>query len=211
MILQCVDDAVITDINDDIEYLNPVAERYIGWSDTEAHGLPITAVFSLVEPSAHAPLADPVRRCVQEGHKVQSSEYSLLIQRDGQERAVAFTATPMCHSGRGEAPGGNAIIGAVLVFRDVSHIIEMARQMAHQATHDALTGLLNRHAFEECLIQVLESVPGTQRQHVLCNLDLDQFKIVNDTCGYVAGDEAPQATCHPPPFSYTVYRYLEPP
>jgi diguanylate cyclase (GGDEF)-like protein/PAS domain S-box-containing protein len=189
MTLQCVHDAVIiTDIHEDIEYLNPVAERYTGWRDTEAHGLPITAVFALLEPSARAPLADPVRRCLQEGQTVQSSEYSLLMQRDGQERAVAFTATPMRHSGEEESSGG-AIIGAVLVFRDMSHILDMARQMAHQAAHDALTGLLNRQAFEECLIQALESAKGEQRQHVLCNFDLDLFKIVNDTCGHAAGDE----------------------
>ncbi len=188
--LQCVDEAVIvTDINDGIEYLNPVAEKYTGWSDTEAHGLPLTDVFSLVEPITHAPLADPVRRCLQEGQKVQSSEYSLFIQRDGQERAVAFTATPMRDSEGGESPGNGTIVGAILVFRDVTHIIDMARQMAHQAAHDALTGLINRQAFEECLIQALESAKGEQNRHVLCYLDLDQFKIVNDTCGHAAGDE----------------------
>jgi diguanylate cyclase (GGDEF)-like protein/PAS domain S-box-containing protein len=188
--LQCVDEAVIvTDINDDIEYLNPVAERYTGWSDSEAQGLPLPDVFALVEPMTHAPLADPVRRCLQAGQKVQSPDYSLFIQRDGQERAVTFTATPMRHSAGGEAPGDGPIVGAVLVFRDVTHMIDMARQIEHQAAHDALTGLINRHAFEECLIQALESAKEEESQHVLCYLDLDQFKIVNDTCGHAAGDE----------------------
>jgi diguanylate cyclase (GGDEF)-like protein/PAS domain S-box-containing protein len=188
--LQCVDDAVIvTDINDSIEYLNPVAERYTGWSDIEAHGLPVTDVFALVEPIVHVPLPDPVRRCLQEGHQVRFPEYSLLIQRDGQERAVTFTATPMRDSDRGEPADGGTIVGAVLVFRDVTHIIDMARQMAYQAAHDALTGLINRQAFEACLIQAIESAKEAQSQHVLCYLDLDQFKLVNDTCGHAAGDE----------------------
>jgi diguanylate cyclase (GGDEF)-like protein/PAS domain S-box-containing protein len=188
--LQSVHDAIIiTDINGGIDYLNPMAERHTGWSDIEAHGLPITDVFSLVDVITHSPLPDPVQRCLQEGQRVHSTAQSLLRQRNGLERVIEFTVVPM-GDGEGENPQvSGTLTGAVLVFRDVTDIVTMTHQMAYQATHDALTGLINRHAFETCLRQALDRAKRDNSQHVLCYLDLDQFKIVNDTCGHVAGDQ----------------------
>ena len=81
------------------------------------------------------------------------------------------------------------VIGAVIVFHDVSHVRSMARQLAYQATHDPLTGLVNRREFERQLEHALHSAKHHDRHHALCFLDLDQFKVVNDTCGHIAGDK----------------------
>ena len=80
-------------------------------------------------------------------------------------------------------------MGTVVVFQDVTEVHRVASELSHQATHDALTGLVNRREFEERLKRLLETVRGEGGKHVLCYVDLDQFKVINDTCGHVAGDE----------------------
>jgi len=72
---------------------------------------------------------------------------------------------------------------------DVTNLHEMTKQMAYQASHDALTGLLNRREFEQHLERAIQSAVFDDKLHALCYFDLDQFKIVNDTCGHIAGDE----------------------
>ena len=73
--------------------------------------------------------------------------------------------------------------------KDVTDAHRMAQKLAHQATHEPLTGLLNRRAFEQSVQRLLESKCAAQEEHAVCYLDLDQFKIINDTCGHIAGDE----------------------
>jgi diguanylate cyclase (GGDEF)-like protein/PAS domain S-box-containing protein len=188
--LQCVHDAIIiTDVNGVIDYLNTVAERLTGWSEAEAHGLPLTDVFTMVDETTRQPVENPAERCLREGKNVTSTHRTLLIQRSGQERVIEYTASPIRDQGLWEEDTPEAVVGAVLVCRDVTAMVGMARQMAHQASHDALTGLLNRHAFEARLVQALHSAKIERHDHVLCYLDLDQFKIVNDTCGHIAGDQ----------------------
>ena len=80
-------------------------------------------------------------------------------------------------------------MGLVLVFRDVTEARRLTEKMQHQATHDALTGLVNRREFEDRLKRVVETSRAKQTQNALCYLDLDQFKVINDTCGHSAGDE----------------------
>ena len=81
------------------------------------------------------------------------------------------------------------MLGSVVVFRDVTEQRNIAREMSHQATHDALTGLYNRRVFEERLAQLLANAESDGMQHALLYIDLDQFKIVNDACGHTAGDQ----------------------
>jgi diguanylate cyclase (GGDEF)-like protein len=107
---------------------------------------------------------------------------ALLVSRDGEhEHSVEITASPI----RGP---GNSISGIVVVFHDVSEIRGLTRQMSYQATHDALTGLINRREFERRLEEALDSAQADDAVHILCYMDLDRFKAVNDSCGHLAGD-----------------------
>ena len=76
----------------------------------------------------------------------------------------------------------------MVLLHDVTELRGLARQMSYQATHDALTGLVNRREFERRLEEAIESGHRGDGQHVLCYLDLDRFKVVNDTSGHLAGD-----------------------
>jgi diguanylate cyclase (GGDEF)-like protein/PAS domain S-box-containing protein len=187
--LQYINDAVIiTDAKGVIDYMNAVAERFTGWSNAEAHGLPLAKVFNVIDELTCQPLPEPLEHCLREGHIITHASRSFLIQRDGQERAIEYTAVPVRNQDGWAKRTMEEIVGAVLVFRDVTALVGIARQMAYQASHDSLTGLINRRTFEAYLARVLGSAKTENTHHVLCYLDLDQFKIVNDTCGHIAGD-----------------------
>ncbi|MBE2259563.1 MAG: EAL domain-containing protein [Rhodobacteraceae bacterium] len=181
--LHSIGDAVITtDASARIDYLNPVAEALTGWSMADATGRAVQEVFRIVNEQTREIAADPVRRCLQERRAVTMPERSVLLGRDGNEYDIDDSAAPI--SGR-----DGEILGAVLVFHDVSQTRQLTRQLAHDATHDALTGLINRPEFERRLERALASARQHGGRHVLCYLDLDQFKVVNDTAGHAAGDE----------------------
>jgi len=180
--LASIGDGVIrTDAQGHVDYLNPVAERLTGWSAAEAVGLPAARVFSILDEATRRPLPDPIGSCIDSGGVVESPGYALLKSRDGREHSVRDSAAPI-HDRKG------ALIGAVLVFKDVTQLRGMEREMTYLASHDALTGLLNRREFEIRLKRAIRSARG-ERRHALLYLDLDQFKVVNDTCGHLAGDE----------------------
>jgi len=182
--LQSIGDAVITaDADGRIEYLNPVAETLTGWDTRQAAGRPVGEVFHVVSESSRQPIDSPILRCLQEGRVVEIAEPSVLVNRRGQEIAIQDSAAPIRdRSGR--------LIGAVMVFHDVSEERRLQRALTYQATHDALTGLINRREFEQRLNDVLLTARAdASANHVLLYLDLDQFKVVNDTCGHQAGDQ----------------------
>ena len=85
------------------------------------------------------------------------------------------------------------VLGLCMISSDITEAIIEAQQfsltLSHQERHDALTGLLNRMGFKERLVQLLDSTKTDETEHAMCYLDLDQFKLINDTCGHVAGDE----------------------
>ncbi|MEO5702345.1 MAG: EAL domain-containing protein [Gammaproteobacteria bacterium] len=187
--LESIGDAVITaDISGSVEYLNPVAESLTGWSTVEARGLPLSKVFKIIDEATRKPGNDPVQQALETGQIGSRGSHMVLIRRDGIEFAVEDTASPIRNR-------EGKIVGVVLVFHDVSHSRKMAAQLSHQASHDALTGLINRREFELRLERALlstskqNSPPNIGKQHALLYIDLDQFKIVNDTCGHIAGDE----------------------
>lgn len=165
-----------------IEYLNPRAERLTGWPETEARGRPVSEVLHLVHETAHDPLPDPVARTVESGQAVTEADDAVLITRTSEEHGVELSTAPL-------RDAGGRITGAVLVFRDVTEMRALTREIAYQATHDIMTGLVNRREFERQLQQVLDGVRQGQPSGALCYLDLDLFKAVNDTCGHLAGDE----------------------
>jgi diguanylate cyclase (GGDEF)-like protein/PAS domain S-box-containing protein len=181
--LGSIGDAVLrTDANGIIEFLNPVAEQLLGVPTNEVEGRHIGTVLTLVHETTREALENPIETCLREARMVGRSNFSLLVRPDGREFAIDDSASPV-QNAEGET------IGAVLVFHDVSRARTLARQLAHQASHDFLTGLVNRHEFERRVQRALVRSQQEEITHALCYLDLDQFKVVNDTCGHGAGDE----------------------
>ncbi len=181
--LHSIGDAVITtDAQERVEYLNPVAELLTGWRTAEARGLPLAQVFQVVNEHTRQPAPNPVRRCLQEGKVIGLPGHSVLISRTGREYDIDDTTAPI----RGR---DGQVQGVVLVFHDVSEARRLERRMAHDAAHDTLTGLVNRREFELRLERALTSAKQRNSEHVLCYLDLDEFKVINDSAGHAAGDE----------------------
>jgi diguanylate cyclase (GGDEF)-like protein/PAS domain S-box-containing protein len=182
--LQSIGDAVITtDFEGRIDYLNPVAESLTGWENREAQMQLIGDVLTVVDEATREARENPVMRCLREGRMLGLSEHTVLVSRRGQELAIQDSAAPI----RDRA--GN-LIGAVMVFHDVSKERRLHRALHYQASHDALTGLINRREFENRLTAAVENArQDAGNRHALLYLDLDQFKLVNDTCGHPAGDQ----------------------
>jgi len=181
--LESISEGVITTDNDGrIDYLNRAAEAMTGANREEATGHRIGDLFSLIDEADRRPLGDPVERCLSMRRRVNMGRRALLIGRDGeQEHSVEITASPI----RGP---GNSISGTVVVFHDVGEIRGLTRQMSYHATHDALTGLVNRREFERRLQDAMDSAHAEEVAHMLFYMDLDRFKAVNDSCGHQAGD-----------------------
>lgn len=181
--LQSIGDAVITtDSEGRIDYMNPVAESLTGWENREAQGQLIANVLTVVDETTRETSEGPVTRCLREGQVLGLAEHTVLVKRRNQEIAIQDSAAPI----RDRA--GN-LIGAVMVFHDVSKERRLHRALYYQASHDALTGLINRREFENRLTAAVEDArQPTGGRHALLYLDLDQFKLVNDTCGHPAGD-----------------------
>lgn len=176
------DGVISTDDAGVITFLNQVAIELTGWSADEAIGQALEKIFQTVNVQTHIPCPNPVQTCLNDGRSAHLDEHVLLLDRNGNEIAIEESAAPI------RDRMGN-IIGVILVFHDVTQAREMAQRMTWQATHDALTGLINRHEFERRVQELLESAQHRHKHHALLYMDLDQFKIVNDTCGHVAGDE----------------------
>ena len=181
--LHSIGDAVITtDVAERIDYMNPVAERLTQWTLAEARGLALAQVCPFVDEGTMQPLPSTLATALREGQFTPfSGKEVALVRRDGSSIAVEDSAAPV-HLRAGE------MIGGVLVFSDVTATRRMAQRITWAATHDALTGLTNRREFEVRVEAALASARDASRQHVVCYLDLDQFKVVNDSCGHAAGD-----------------------
>jgi diguanylate cyclase (GGDEF)-like protein len=141
----------------------------------------LSDVYRIVNERSRMPAPDPVARCLQDANVVDLPDHAVLLGRGGREYHIDETATPI----RGR---DGQVLGAVLVFQDVTGPRRVARQFEHDAKHDALTGLINRRELERRLERALGSARQNGAQHALCYLDLDRFKIVNDTAGHMAGD-----------------------
>jgi diguanylate cyclase (GGDEF)-like protein/PAS domain S-box-containing protein len=184
--LESIGDGVVTtDAGGMITYLNPAAERLTGWRAAEALRQPVDTVLTIISDVTRLPIESATARCLREARTVDLPEGVLLLRRDGTEVAIADSTAPI-HDRHG------ATIGVVLVFHDVTEKRRVAHQLAHTATHDALTGLVNRTEFLRRLTRVVAYAADAfdaGADHALCYLDLDGFKLINDTCGHEAGDE----------------------
>ena len=181
--LESISEGVITTDNQGrIDYMNRAAESMTGANRDNAAGHKLGELFSLIDEADRRPLGDPVERCLSMRRRVNMGRRALLVSGDGEhEHSVEITASPV----RGPA---NSISGTVVVFHDVSEIRGLTRQMSYQATHDALTGLINRREFERRLQEALDSAHAEEGVHIVFYMDLDRFKAVNDSCGHLAGD-----------------------
>jgi diguanylate cyclase (GGDEF)-like protein/PAS domain S-box-containing protein len=182
--LQSIGDGVITtDAEGRVDYINPVAQELAGLEIRNARGKPIDKIMTIINEHTRASVENPVLRCLKEGRVIALAENSVLINHQGIEIAIQDSAAPI------RDRIGN-IIGAVMVFHDVSKEARLFRQLSYQASHDALTGLINRREFENRLVAALDNACGQNgHAHALLYFDLDQFKVVNDTFGHTAGDE----------------------
>ena len=181
--LQSIGDGVITtDADGRVDYINPVAQDLTGWDIRGARGMPVADIMTIINEHTRATVDNPVTRCLKEGRVITLEDHSILITRTGDEVPIQDSAAPI------RDRIGN-IIGSVMVFHDVSKETRLFRQLSYQASHDALTDLINRREFENRLVNALDSIRGdTEATHALLYLDLDQFKVVNDTFGHTAGD-----------------------
>ncbi|WLH47889.1 EAL domain-containing protein [Pseudomonas beijingensis] len=186
--LQSIGDGVITtDVEGAIAYMNPAAEAMTHWKADHATGLPLAALFNLLDDNAQAEGLTLIEHILS-GRLSGASEHSKLIQRlDGSTVSVTLVGAPIRHAGK--------VSGAVLVLHDMTQERQYIANLSWQATHDALTGLANRREFEYRLEQALHNLTRQVGRHALMFLDLDQFKLVNDTCGHAAGDELLRHIC----------------
>jgi len=181
--LESIAEGVITTDNDGhIDYMNQSAEALIGTNRDDAVGHRIGELFKLVDDADHRPLGDPVERSLAMRRRVNMGRRAVMISNDGEhEHPVEISASPI----RGP---GSSMFGTVVVFHDVSEIRGLTRQMSYQATHDPLTGQINRREFERRLDEAMDSAHAEEAIHMLFYMDLDRFKAVNDSCGHLAGD-----------------------
>ncbi|VAW98348.1 diguanylate cyclase/phosphodiesterase (GGDEF & EAL domains) with PAS/PAC sensor(s) [hydrothermal vent metagenome] len=184
--LHSIGDAIITtDINGKVTQINPVAEELTGYSRRQAIGQDFYSVFNveLVYDAAPSTLTE-LETVITNLDVVMSAESpKTLVNKNLSEYAIEYTLAPIVTEDRKTS-------GAVVIFRDVTEIRALSSQLKYYASHDSLTGLINRRQFEYHLGNTLKSTQASSaQQHVVCFMDLDNFKIINDTAGHEAGDE----------------------
>lgn len=183
--LQSLAEAIVaTDLEGHLVFMNPAAEKLLGVLRTQALGRRLEELVGLVDQADHKLLTDPVREAIggAGGNPHTLTRRAVLLGKStGEERAIELAASPL-------RDDSGAVTGAVVLLHDVTELRGLHRQMSYQATHDALTGLVNRREFERRLEEAADMARRGETAHMLCYLDLDRFKIVNDTSGHLAGD-----------------------
>ena len=179
--LQSIGEAVITtDPTGVVDFVNPAAEHLTGWHADKARGRHLNEIFSLMSETDGKVLPDPIARALRDHDESEAA--AIMIRSDGATIAVIENAAAIRDS-------EGHFTGAALIVRDVSRERSLLREMAFQATHDPLTRLINRRQFERELAAVVEDALGSDSQHALMYIDLDQFKTINDSCGHIGGDQ----------------------
>ncbi len=177
MTLESIGDAVIsTDAQQRVIFMNRAACQLTGWRMEEAMQRPLLEVFVTRDEATGQRSRSPVERCIESGGTLLTED-GVLISRNGS-----------CHNIRKQVALMNREHAAVLTIQDTTSARRMEKELQYAATHDALTGLMNRAEFEKQLYRIWEEARTGGRTHCLCMLDLDRFKIINDTSGHLAGD-----------------------
>ncbi|WP_038051370.1 ammonium transporter [Thioalkalivibrio sp. ALJ1] len=177
-----VDAVVATDEKGRVRFINASAASLSCQPADKAEGLPLCRLFRFEDQSMLADCDNVIASLLRERNVQNSSTTWSLVDASGEKRVVRYTAAPILDR-------EDSVAGGILVLHDVTEAQAMERQLSWEATHDALTGLFNRREFEARLGELLAGARDPHRRHVLCYIDLDQFKVVNDTCGHLAGDE----------------------
>ncbi|WP_299745460.1 PAS domain S-box protein [Devosia sp.] len=179
--LEAIGDGMIsTDALGNILFMNASAQALTGYSAAEATGRSVREIFAIRNEMTGLVEECPVAVCLAQDGPVHIEDDMVLVGRDGIGRDIRCSSAPV-RDNRG-------VIGAVLVFQDVTHSRALQRQLTHSANHDDLTGLPNRAAFDRALNGAIATARDGNRQHGLLYIDLDRFKPVNDTAGHAAGD-----------------------
>ena len=175
------DGVIATDMSCKIESMNPVAEGLTGWPSYEAKGNHIDNILKLIDANTRERITNLGKECIETGKAIESKNNIILLDRFKNEHPIELSVTPS--SSLNIETGG-----LVLIFKDASETKRLTQEISHQASHDSLTGLLNRQEFEFRLENAISSAATHDVQHVLCYLDLNQFKIINAQAGHTAGD-----------------------
>ena len=185
--LNSIGDAVVcSDMSGKITHLNLVAETMTGWRREEAAGQPLAEVFRIIDGATRKTARDPMKMAVEQNRTVGLIVDCVLIRRDGFESAIEDSAAPI-HDRAGR------VIGAVIVFHDVSATRAMSRQMTHAAQHDLVTNLPNRLLLNDRISQSISLARRQNRPLAVIFLDLDRFKYINDSLGHATGDKLLQS------------------
>ncbi|MEH6443803.1 MAG: EAL domain-containing protein [Oceanospirillaceae bacterium] len=177
-----IDGVIVSDESCLIEFMNPVAEALTGWTNKEAVGQSVSSVFKVLDETSDEEVPDLVKMAVSSGAIQYCRDESLLMSQFAENKAIKGSAAPII-----DVDG--KILGAVLVFHDVTSSRQLTQQLNWNASHDSLTRLANRREFERRLRLAIPSQANETVSHIILFMDLDQFKIVNDTCGHAAGDD----------------------
>ncbi len=180
--LRSIGDGVITtDASGNITFINPAAEMLSGYTLESARSKSLAEILPLVNEESGDEVIHPILSCLEKKQLIEIDSNCALVRNDKTIIPVATSVAPITDNAEN-------LLGAVMVFHDVSEARSLQRELSYQASHDHLTGLYNRREFDRELKQALAHAKRDNHTHALCYLDLDQFKVVNDTCGHAAGD-----------------------
>ncbi|MES2103033.1 MAG: EAL domain-containing protein [Pseudomonadota bacterium] len=190
--LASIADAVITTDNlGRISYCNKIAEQMLGLSREDMLMQPFDTVCKIFDEKNHEQVPDFLEQVLWPDAGSETTNDLYLLGVDGSNIPIDRSIAPIRNA-------DSNVIGIVIVLHDVSEVRRHAAQLSYQATHDELTGILNRREFERRLNELLAKEPLDDKpeEHAVMYLDLDRFKIINDTSGHAAGDELIRQVSH---------------